>query len=263
MANVIYEKDVTALLVVDPYNDFISEGGKVWDRIRAVAEANNCVPHMLEVLNAARQASLRVFYALHHRYRPGDYETWKYIAPISKGSVAAKDLRIRHVGWRDPLGIRAAPGRDRRHGTLVFQWLRQHRFRFAAQEARHSSDYCHRSHSAYVHRSDRSFCRGAWVRCHDGERRDSGLFRQRNACRSRHQYAELCQCCDNKGSRRRDFISVIVGRISRRRNPPFRRCGTKRRNTLRYSALRASDCGHACHVVVKAKDHIFHPYQKR
>jgi ureidoacrylate peracid hydrolase len=90
MANVIYEKDVTALLVVDPYNDFISEGGKVWDRIRAVAEANNCVPHMLEVLNAARQASLRVFYALHHRYRPGDYETWKYIAPIQKAAWQRK-----------------------------------------------------------------------------------------------------------------------------------------------------------------------------
>jgi hypothetical protein len=25
----------------------------------------------------------------------------------------------------------------------------------------------------------------------------------------------------------------------------------------------ANDCGHACHVAVKAKDHIFHPYQKR
>ena len=24
-----------------------------------------------------------------------------------------------------------------------------------------------------------------------------------------------------------------------------------------------SDCGHACHVAVKAKDQIFHPYQKR
>ncbi len=24
-----------------------------------------------------------------------------------------------------------------------------------------------------------------------------------------------------------------------------------------------SDCGHACHVKVSAKDHIFHPYQKR
>ena len=24
-----------------------------------------------------------------------------------------------------------------------------------------------------------------------------------------------------------------------------------------------SDCGHSCHVAVKAKDHIFHPYQNR
>jgi hypothetical protein len=43
-----YDKDITALLVVDPYNDFISEGGKIWPRIKAVAEANNCVAHMLE-----------------------------------------------------------------------------------------------------------------------------------------------------------------------------------------------------------------------
>jgi nicotinamidase-related amidase len=86
MATVTYDKEITALLVIDPYNDFISEGGKVWDRLRDVAEANNCVPHMLQVLNAARKAELRVFYALHHRYRPGDYETWKYIAPTQKAA---------------------------------------------------------------------------------------------------------------------------------------------------------------------------------
>jgi ureidoacrylate peracid hydrolase len=39
MANVTYDKDITALLVIDPYNDFISKDGKIWDRIRAVAEA--------------------------------------------------------------------------------------------------------------------------------------------------------------------------------------------------------------------------------
>jgi nicotinamidase-related amidase len=77
MADVRYEKDITGLVVIDPYNDFISEGGKVWDRLKGVAEANECVPHMLDVLNAARRAGIRVFYALHHRYRPGDYETWK------------------------------------------------------------------------------------------------------------------------------------------------------------------------------------------
>jgi ureidoacrylate peracid hydrolase len=64
-----YNWEITALLVIDPYNDFISEGGKIWDRIKAVAEANHCVVNMLQVLNAARQAKLRVFYAMHRRYR--------------------------------------------------------------------------------------------------------------------------------------------------------------------------------------------------
>jgi nicotinamidase-related amidase len=83
---VTYDKEITALLVIDPYNDFISKGGKVWDRLKAVAEANDCVPHMLQVLSAARKAGLRIFYALHHRYRPGDYETWKYISPVQKAA---------------------------------------------------------------------------------------------------------------------------------------------------------------------------------
>jgi hypothetical protein len=40
MAKVTYDKQFTALLVIDPYNDFISEGGKIWDRLKGVAEAN-------------------------------------------------------------------------------------------------------------------------------------------------------------------------------------------------------------------------------
>jgi len=92
MESLKYDKEITALLVIDPYNDFISEGGKVWDRLKAVAEANQCVPNMLRVLTATRKAELRVFYALHHRYRPGDYETWKYIAPIQKASWEHKSF---------------------------------------------------------------------------------------------------------------------------------------------------------------------------
>jgi ureidoacrylate peracid hydrolase len=85
-----YDADSTALLLIDPYNDFISEGGKVWPRISAVAEANHCVQHMQEVLQAARKARLRVFYALHRRYRPGDYESWNDIAPIQKSAWTSK-----------------------------------------------------------------------------------------------------------------------------------------------------------------------------
>jgi len=90
MANLKFDKEITALIVIDPYNDFISEGGKIWDRLKGVAEANKCVPNMVQALNAARKARLRVFYALHRRYRPGDYETWKYIATIQKAAWSHK-----------------------------------------------------------------------------------------------------------------------------------------------------------------------------
>ena len=107
MANLKFDKEITALLVIDPYNDFISEGGKVWDRLKTVAEANGCVPHMLQVLNAARKARLLVFYALHHRYRPGDYETWKYIAPVQKAAWSHKTFE--HGTWGGEVRSEFAP----------------------------------------------------------------------------------------------------------------------------------------------------------
>jgi ureidoacrylate peracid hydrolase len=90
MAQTTYDAPATALVVIDPYNDFISEGGKVWDRLKGVAEANQCVPHMLEVLTAARRVQVRVFYALHRRYRPGDYETWNHVAPVQRAAWLRK-----------------------------------------------------------------------------------------------------------------------------------------------------------------------------
>jgi ureidoacrylate peracid hydrolase len=90
MTAVAYSKDITGLVVIDPYNDFISAGGKVWDRLKGVIETNNCVGHMEQVLAAVRTADIRIFYALHRRYRPGDYETWKYIAPIQQAAWSRK-----------------------------------------------------------------------------------------------------------------------------------------------------------------------------
>jgi nicotinamidase-related amidase len=90
MATVTHGQEVPALLVIDPYNDFISEGGKVWDRLRTVAEANDCVPHMLQVLNPAHgrrgsRSSMRCT-----ADTAGDYETWRHVAPIQKAAWSRK-----------------------------------------------------------------------------------------------------------------------------------------------------------------------------
>ena len=49
---------------------------------RPTSASRTCV----QVLDAARAAGIRIFYALHRRYRPGDYETWKYVAPIQRAA---------------------------------------------------------------------------------------------------------------------------------------------------------------------------------
>jgi ureidoacrylate peracid hydrolase len=64
---------------------------------------------MLQVLNAAREAGLRVFYALHHRYRPGDYESWKYIAPIQKAAWMRKSFEYGTWGGEIRPGFEPKP----------------------------------------------------------------------------------------------------------------------------------------------------------
>ena len=95
-----YDKGITALLVVDPYNDFISEGGKIWPRIKAVAEANDCVSNMLKVpeCRARSEASRLLCHASSvscRRLRNVDLH-----CADSTSHVAAQELRIRHMGHR-------------------------------------------------------------------------------------------------------------------------------------------------------------------
>lgn len=122
--NLTYRKDLTGLLLIDPYNDFISEGGKVWDRLKGVAEANGCVAHMKQVLDAARAAEISVFYALHRRYRPGDYESWKYVAPIQKAAWSRQTFAYGtwggelHPDFEPQLG---GPGEPHRIKDIVAQ----------------------------------------------------------------------------------------------------------------------------------------------
>ncbi|QRY50553.1 cysteine hydrolase family protein [Mycolicibacterium septicum] len=110
MTDANFAASSTALVVIDPYNDFISEGGKVWDRLRDVAEANRCVPHMAEVLAAARAVDIRVFYALHRRYRPGDYETWQHVAPVQRAAWSRRTFEYGTWGGEIRAELNPQPG---------------------------------------------------------------------------------------------------------------------------------------------------------
>jgi hypothetical protein len=75
----------TGLVLVDPYNDVLSEGGKVWPRVSAVVESTGTVTHLRELLGAFREAGLPVFIAPHRRWRPGDTSRWQHAAHTHRG----------------------------------------------------------------------------------------------------------------------------------------------------------------------------------
>lgn len=62
-----YSKDDTALLFIDPYNDFLSEGGKLWPMVKEVATVQNLLEHLKQIMAAVRGGGMQVFIVPHHR----------------------------------------------------------------------------------------------------------------------------------------------------------------------------------------------------
>lgn len=81
MADNFYKKERTALLLVDPYNDFLSEGGKLWPLVEGVAREVGLLDNMRTVIAASRKAGIRIFIVPHHRWEPGDYQSWDHPSP--------------------------------------------------------------------------------------------------------------------------------------------------------------------------------------
>ncbi|MEU2557059.1 isochorismatase family cysteine hydrolase [Streptomyces sp. NPDC013313] len=79
-----YDPHHTAVLLVDPYNDFLSEGGKVWPRLEPVARDVGLLGHLRSVIDAARESGVRVVFVPHRRWEPGDYETWDHPTPSQR-----------------------------------------------------------------------------------------------------------------------------------------------------------------------------------
>ncbi len=81
-----YPHASTALLLMDPYNDFLAEGGKLWPRVRPLAEELQLLPHLRALLAAARANDIRPFFVPHHKADPLDFDGWKFMNPTHLGA---------------------------------------------------------------------------------------------------------------------------------------------------------------------------------
>ncbi|MEN1882322.1 isochorismatase family cysteine hydrolase [Streptomyces mirabilis] len=79
-----YDSSRTAVLLVDPYNDFLSEGGKLWPALKRVATDVGLLDNLRAVVAAGRREHLQIFFVPHRRWQEGDYEDWDHPNPTQR-----------------------------------------------------------------------------------------------------------------------------------------------------------------------------------
>jgi nicotinamidase-related amidase len=82
-----YAANRTALLFVDPYNDFLSDGGKLWPMVADVAGTVGLHANLRAITAAVRKGGVPVFIVPHHRAEPCDFRGWDHPTPYQLGGA--------------------------------------------------------------------------------------------------------------------------------------------------------------------------------
>ncbi|KAJ5745387.1 Isochorismatase-like protein [Penicillium odoratum] len=69
----------TAVLLIDPLNDFIHPDGKLYPLVKDSLESSNSLEHIKELVAGARKAHIPIFYGLHQMTKDGTYSGWKHM----------------------------------------------------------------------------------------------------------------------------------------------------------------------------------------
>ncbi|HLZ66910.1 MAG TPA: isochorismatase family cysteine hydrolase [Aliidongia sp.] len=84
MVETAYPRERTAFLLVDPYNDFLSEGGKIYPHLKPIADEVGLLDNLRALDGAVRAAGIQVVIVPHHRWEPGDFEHWDHPNPSQR-----------------------------------------------------------------------------------------------------------------------------------------------------------------------------------
>jgi nicotinamidase-related amidase len=110
-----YPIEKTALILVDPFNDFLSEGGKLWPFTKETVQGIDLIKNLKALLKVTRENNMLVIYAPHHHTQKGDYLNWKFLSPSQAGSK--KTMLFEKNSW----GAEFHPELLAQEGDLIAQ----------------------------------------------------------------------------------------------------------------------------------------------
>jgi len=75
----------TALLLIDPYNDFLHPKGKANPALAESLHHTQTIPHLLSLVKTVRNAQIPIFYCLHQQSHPDQYKDWQFMTKSQQG----------------------------------------------------------------------------------------------------------------------------------------------------------------------------------
>jgi nicotinamidase-related amidase len=104
------KKNRTALIVVDPFNEFLSRWGKMWSSVGATIKEVDLLSNLEKILDSARDVGMQVVYAPHHRWQPGSFSDKKYLHPSQALQIAFKAFPRKGFGGQYYKGLEPKQG---------------------------------------------------------------------------------------------------------------------------------------------------------
>ncbi|WP_017301552.1 isochorismatase family cysteine hydrolase [Nodosilinea nodulosa] len=105
-----YPEGSTALLFIDPYNDFLAEEGKMWPQVAEVARSVDLHANLARVRAAVREAGIPIFILPHHRHKPTDFEGWANLTPSQRAAHEYQLFAVDSWGGKWYQGFGPEPG---------------------------------------------------------------------------------------------------------------------------------------------------------
>lgn len=95
---VTFQSNKKALILIDPFNDFLSEGGKLWDTVKETVIGNNMISNLKKIITECRKKQIQIIYAPHRKTQKGDYLNWNFLSPSHLGSYNLNLFEINSWG---------------------------------------------------------------------------------------------------------------------------------------------------------------------
>jgi nicotinamidase-related amidase len=84
----------TAIVLIDPYNDFLHPSGKLNGLVAQSLKDTNTIENLQILVKAARKHGIPIFYGLHQQHKAGFIAGWKHATPMQesqRNSVAFEE----------------------------------------------------------------------------------------------------------------------------------------------------------------------------